>query len=963
MGGAGGLLERDEELGLIGAAIAAAGQGRGWVAVAEGPAGIGKTALCGQACALARASGRATVLTAVGSPLERDYSYGVVRQLFGPVLRRAVGRGRAAEVSSAAARAAWDVVGGGCLEDHGAHAPERLYAALHGLFTLTADLAERFPLLMVVDDAHWADLPSQRYLSHVAVRLEAMPVVMLVAIRTGEPGQVPGTVADLAGMSGVTVLRPRPLSRQATALLVESALGPPDERFTGACLQATGGVPFYLRELLDWLAREGVRPTAAAAGRVARAGPDTVARAIRSRLLRLGAPAAAVARAVAVLGQHADAGRVAALAGLADDDVLTAVDQLVSAGILRGRHPLRFAHPIVRAAIYEEMPGGARDKAHRHAARLLGQEGADAEEVAAHLLATAPRSAGDIRDRLRAAAARAIARGAPESAVAYLRRLLDESRACQDRAGVLHELGRAEALMRDPRAAEHLRAAHAEARDARTRASIACDLADVLGSTGCWEARIPLLRSAIGELADGCPEVRLQLERRQAGLEAYDSRFVADFDRRAADRRRMIGEGHPGARPLALLFAAVAAWRGGGRGEVACLVRRGLDSGRFLADAGPADPSLAQAVGALLLVEEHEQARELVGEMLRDAGRRGSARGRLQALACRAWLATQAGDLAAAEADLRVAAEAAREGGDMLALVSVLRFGLDALAERPGLADLAAAVEEITLRPGWQSTLTEAFLLEMRGQLRSLAGSLAGAAADLRAAGTIYDALNVTNPVLVSWRSSLARALPASSRAQARALVAAELRLAEAAGWPRARSRALRVAGLIEGGKAGIGSLQRAVAHARRCPSPLEEARSQVELGAALRRARQPVSARAPLAAGLQLADRCGAQQLAARALAELRMAGARPRRRAVQGPGALTAAEERVARLAGQGLTNAGIAQALCVSVKTVENHLGSAYRKLQIRARGELPGALAGAPREAGPGTCPAGPAHALR
>jgi DNA-binding CsgD family transcriptional regulator len=108
------------------------------------------------------------------------------------------------------------------------------------------------------------------------------------------------------------------------------------------------------------------------------------------------------------------------------------------------------------------------------------------------------------------------------------------------------------------------------------------------------------------------------------------------------------------------------------------------------------------------------------------------------------------------------------------------------------------------------------------------------------------------------------------------------------------------------------------------------------------RRAGQRSEAREVLRAGLDLAHRCGADGLGARATEELAACGARPRRMLLTGPESLTAAERRVATLAGRGMSNPEIAQALYVSRKTVETQLASVYRKLDINSRGQLPAAL---------------------
>jgi DNA-binding NarL/FixJ family response regulator len=122
----------------------------------------------------------------------------------------------------------------------------------------------------------------------------------------------------------------------------------------------------------------------------------------------------------------------------------------------------------------------------------------------------------------------------------------------------------------------------------------------------------------------------------------------------------------------------------------------------------------------------------------------------------------------------------------------------------------------------------------------------------------------------------------------------------------------------------------------------LQLARSLVELGSALRRSGQRLDARQPLREGLEVAAKCGADVLAARAHDELVAAGARPRRDPIESRSTLTASELRVARMAAEGLTNREIAQALFLTEKTIEVHLTRAYRKLEIRSRSQLARAL---------------------
>jgi DNA-binding NarL/FixJ family response regulator len=129
-------------------------------------------------------------------------------------------------------------------------------------------------------------------------------------------------------------------------------------------------------------------------------------------------------------------------------------------------------------------------------------------------------------------------------------------------------------------------------------------------------------------------------------------------------------------------------------------------------------------------------------------------------------------------------------------------------------------------------------------------------------------------------------------------------------------------------------------------PAKLEHAKCLFALGSAVRRSRKPTDAREPLRQALELAFVCGAAGLAEEIRTELHATGVRPRTEALSGPASLTAKERKVATLAADGATNRDIAQELYVTPKTVEVHLTNAYRKLGIRSRRELAGALAEAP-----------------
>ena len=224
-----------------------------------------------------------------------------------------------------------------------------------------------------------------------------------------------------------------------------------------------------------------------------------------------------------------------------------------------------------------------------------------------------------------------------------------------------------------------------------------------------------------------------------------------------------------------------------------------------------------------------------------------------------------------------------------------------------------------------------------RAELRRAQGRRADAVADAREAGERYLATGITRPV-PPWRSMLALLLAPDAQEEALDLARAELDAAREWGTPRSLGIALLRLGMVEGGPAGERRMRAGVEELERSPARLELARALVELGAVVRRRRAPAEARPWLERGMDLAHRCGAAALAERARTELAAAGARPRRAALTGRDALTASELRVTELAATGMTNREIAQALFVTQRTVETHLGHAYAKLGHSSRARL-------------------------
>ena len=562
------LCEREGELACVDALLAAARASRGGVLLITGPAGIGKTVLLGAARERASQAGM-RVLTGRGGELESGFSFGVARQLFEPLLASAGATERDALLAGAAGRALV------ALEDQAGDPPPRAgseppFAVMHGLYWLAVNASGTGPVLVAVDDLHWADQASVRFLLYLADRLAGLPIALALSWRVAEAQDGADRLARLEQIAAGSVVSLAPLSCEGVRALLTQEFGTaPAERFAAACHAVTGGNAFLLRELIQQLRADEIGPSEEAAAQVTALGPRSVARAVALRVARLGPAAGELARAAAVLGEGAQLRHAAALAGMGLADAAAAADGLAGIGVFEPGTPLRFAHPIVRTAVHEDIPQADRGLRHAEAARLLAAEGADLDAVCAHLLVCEPAGSPEVVERLRAAAARAVVRGAPESAAAYLRRAVAETTDVSLRAVLSHELGRAEKVLGDPSAAEHLREALRLTGDPAERAAVAPDLGELLVLAGQWDAGAALIREALAELADRdvqlgetSPAAVARLQAWWAGLSAYDPRLVDEFDHCLGELRAAARGPDVASRMLAGLLAGVLAFRG-----------------------------------------------------------------------------------------------------------------------------------------------------------------------------------------------------------------------------------------------------------------------------------------------------------------------------------------------------------------------------------------------------------------
>jgi len=925
------LIERERELEAFAGVLRRTGDGGSSLVLIDGPAGIGKSRLVAALATAAEQRG-IRVLLARAAHLERDFPFGVVRQLFESLLSDPRERERLLAGAAGSAAPVFDVVGG-----PSAAPGDGSFAALHGVYWLAANLAEERPLMLVVDDLHWCDAPSLRCLAYIARRLPGSGIVLALSLRTGEPGTDSVLVAELASNPDAVRVAPRPLTEGGVTGLVAERLGTGgDPAFIHACMEATGGNPLLLGQLLSSLADEGVRPAAGEVGAVRRIGPRAISRTVLLRLHRLGPHAVAVAQALAVLGL-AEMRVVAALADLSEAETAAAASALARADIFDRHAPAQFVHPLVRDAIYYEMPFSDRALRHARAAVVLAERDAPAEQIATHLLLAPCRSDPWVVDVLAEAAASARARGAADTAVSLLTRAIAEPPPAERRPQLLLDLGMAETLTSGPAAAAHLREAWQALDDPRRRAHAAAILGRVLFFTAPPGDAAAVVRCAAAETPGELVDERQALR----ALELAAARYGMGGTPTAAELEAITIEGDgPGAKMLAAMVSFCLAMAGADAGRCAGLAQRALADDVLIA----ADPGLFP-VPALMVLTMADRDEALVGwEKLLDlAHRRGSLVGVLSVQLWSARTLLWRGDLRDAQERL----EAARE--------RFAEWGRRRSRETYGPAFLAGA---LTLRGDLAAARTV-----LDGAQQDDDGSdgfvqLLGSRAQLLVAeGRYADALDLTRrlqeceaaigafPGWPPWRSLRARALAALGHGEeALAIAHEEVELARRFGAAGVVGQSLRALGEIDP-RDGPDRLQEAVEVLERSTARYELAAGLVSLGRALRLARHPTDARAPLRRALELAHRCGADGLVEQARAELYATGVRPRGTERTGPGSLTVSERRVAQLAVEGRTNKEIAQELYVTLKTVEVHLSSCYRKLGIGSRRDLAAALAAA------------------
>ena len=875
-----GLYGRDAELEALDVALDAAARGARRLVLLRGEAGIGKTRLLATLSERAVAQ-RFVVLEGRASELERDVPFVPVLDALGPVATERLGIER------------WRV--------------HRALASRLG------SIAGGRPVLLVVDDVHWADPATLEFLEHLVRRPPAASLVVALGLRACAAADRLVAAQRASQAVDLLVLDVAPLERDAAeALLGEVPAG--DER--DRLFAASGGNPLFLREL----ARDGRF-----------AVPGGIVAAVRAEVAALPEDAQRLIVAAAIAGDPFELDLAAGIANLESSAALVALDALERAELVRAvvdgeARRFAFRHPVVRSAIYAGLGSGARLGGHAAAARVLAATGG-AVPIRAHHLAHAA-ATGDVEAAavLRAAAAEVRA-SAPGVAADWLRA----------------------ARRADPGGADHGELIETLVEAGRLESALA--IADEAGTV---TPRMAVAAASVERLLGRHDAARRRLRRAlDAAPPAEDAaRVCADLAIAAYQRGEYVemrrwaqqaGDGTAGAvgAVAATLLAVGDTFAGEPAAELGALIADVADD-----ELGAlAEPAMAISWG-LLALDRLPQGLAAARRIAAASRRAGNG------------LASIPHDLAAVLAlgllgrfiEAEPAADAAEQSARVSQNAQLVQWALwlDAwvLMERGGLdAALAAATESVELAQNLDDSASAIVA-------SAVLGAVLVARGDHAAGRPLVAAYEIDRGWVCRWAPVLVEAdlalgdLPAAREHADRAAA-----LAPASGMAGARAAAARAQALVALAEqneedAAVFAL-RAVAEAEAAGAALEAARAHLVAGRALLE-RDRDAGIAHLKAAGEAATRCGAPRVADEARLALRRGGVRVGRGGPRAPGtagldALSPREREVAELVAGGLTNREIGARLYLSEKTIETHLTRVFQKLGLRSRAQVAATVA--------------------
>ncbi|MGW0284328.1 ATP-binding protein [Streptomyces sp. NPDC003236] len=869
------LWERDTEIATVTQALDALCADRssaGSLLVFRAEAGLGKTALLNETRRMAERRG-CTVWSARGGETLRSVPFNVVRQLLQPALVSLL-PGEAREYLGD-----WYDIAGpalGIVDPQEASADPQYVC--DGLVAAVRRLARReWPLVLLVDDAHWADQETLHWLAAFAERLDDLSVLVVVARR---PGEVSGDSArhlDAVAAASARAVGLSALTPDATAGLTRATVGRhADDPFCREVWAVTGGNPYDTVELLAKVRDSEVQPVEARAGELRALNRSARGGGLVDRLKGLGIDATRFAWAAAILGTGISVDLVARLAGMSAEVAGSCAELLGNARILTEPDPvtgaesgdgeLEFVHPLIASAVYDSIPAGVCTAMHGVAAQILTETGHGAAEASRHLLKVHPDDDEELVEQLRDAAREHLAVGAPDAARRCLERALREPPRPEVHAHVLYELGRATLLTAPAVTVEHLRSALAmPGLDDGQRVDAVVRLSQALLHNDQLEEAV---RTVEAEAArHPASPVRMRLQAVQFMWEGIHGETVSqERSRRLAELAATCTGRDNSERALLILRGFDAMTHGESAEDVVQSCDRALVNGRLAPGLGWTDGEwgielLMMLGSAYAYADRLDRAESLFSEALRaytGAGWRGGHLSLANAFLGLAY--RRQGRLRDAETALREALVLAERVGRGLPLYWSATCGLvDTLLARGDVDEAWSIAGRYGFAPPYPSTIVLPDIRSVRGRLLLAVGRTEDGINELEAAEKTAASRGGHNPVLAPWSLDLARALAAQDPARAARLAADARRQAERFGTDTAIGEALRLAAALETGQRAVRLAAQAVAYLEASPCQYEHAAARVEYGIATRSV-------AELDRGLTLARSCGADGLAAQA-------------------------------------------------------------------------------------------------
>ncbi|MFE6281090.1 ATP-binding protein [Streptomyces sp. NPDC057877] len=955
------VLERDRELTALAAALSAlrgtADEGpnapRGGLLAFTGSAGLGKTRLMAEARALAQAQGF-TLLSGRGGEKERDLAFHVVRQVVQPAL---------ASMGAAECRAflgSWyDVVAGALGME--ATDPDNMpdpTGVRDGLdWVMTRLTVMNAPVVLLLDDLHWADAQSLGWLTSFASRTEDLPLLIAAAYRPDELPPEASPFRTLLARHGNRSYSLAPLSSAGVARIVREEVGQEaEDEFCEECWAVTGGSPFEAVELAIRLGERKVRGTPYELPAMRHLAAAVKGPGLIERLEQLDTSTVRFAQAAAVLGAPFAPELAATIAVIGSEAAVEAVERLRAARILsddQGPHgDLEFVHPLIATTIYRSIRPSLRIGLHNAAAVAVRAAGLGPTAAARHLLEVPCEGNFEAVACLRQAARAYLRAGAPEAARRLLSRALQEPPSPEDRAEVLHELACSTFLIEPTATVGLLREALAEPGvDPDLRASIVYRLAQALAHTD----RIEEAATVAAEEARQASNPRVKL-RMQADHFVW-SMFRADEPDSSARSRRLtrLAERLTGRGLEERYILGLRAWDalvcGESRRSVLACAEEALRGGMSWTEENRGFEVPVSVAMLFMYGDQPCRAEELFTKGMAECERKGWRGSHLavgQTLF--GYIRYRRGCLTEAENWVREGLRTAqRVEGAVPAQWFAIGILVQTLLARGRTADArrladsyryGEIVPNAVIYPDPRTVYAELLIAEGRREeaVRLLTG-----------VGERLDARGWRNPGWCSWQLDLAGALAPTAPERATALARDAVQRARDFGAASVIGQALYTEARVTRGPAALDLYEEAVEQLLKSPASYDLARALVGHGAALSRNGRVQEAADRLYQGLEAAVHCGAESLAVQARNELAAAGLRPLPLRYPQTDTLTTQERKAAEMAALGHPLAVVAKDLHFTEQGVRQLLSAVYRKIGTDATG-LARALETFPRARG-------------